>query len=298
MNGTEQEVLEPTALAVREELVPHCSFSGIEFSPTLAAIAKALLIAQGNMDEVFKSSTNPHFRSKYADLPSCINAVKPALQAAGIALLQAATSNADASVVFVETMFLHESGEWVRSRLGLRPVKTDPQGAGSAITYGRRYTVLAMCGVAPEEDDDGNRASGRAITSVEPPSRPAPRPQPAAPPRKPPVPPPAPPAHPEPELPPAGKPPPPTERPPVPPPGPNALPPEPVGPTPAQRKQLFALAAELGMDEKRRHDFGDAQFRKPSSKTWTKDEVSRAIDVLSRRLDARNQAVADAQAGP
>lgn len=250
--------------------------SGIEFSPTLAPIAKALLIAQGNMDEVFKSSTNPHFRSKYADLPSCINAVKPALQAAGIALLQAATSSADASVVFVETMFLHESGEWVRSRLGLRPVKTDPQGAGSAITYGRRYTVLAMCGVAPEEDDDGNRASGRAQTSVEPPSRPAPRPQPASPPRRPPVPPPAPPAHPEPELPPS----------------------EPVGPSPAQRKQLFALADELKMDERARHQFGEIQFRKPSSKTWSREEVSRAIDVLNRRLDARNAAVADAQAGP
>ncbi len=56
-------------------------------------------------------------------------------------------------------MFLHESGEWMRTRLGLIPVKDDPQGAGSAITYGRRYTLLGMCGVAPEEDDDGNAAS-------------------------------------------------------------------------------------------------------------------------------------------
>ena len=133
--------------------------TGIEFSPTLANIAKALIVAQGNMDAVFKDSTNPHFRSKYADLPSCVNATKPALQAAGIALIQAATSSPDASVIFVETMFLHESGEWVRSRLGLRPVKSDPQGAGSALTYGRRYTLLAMCGVAPEDDDDGNAAS-------------------------------------------------------------------------------------------------------------------------------------------
>jgi type IV secretory pathway VirB10-like protein len=116
-----------------------------------------------------------------------------------------------------------------------------------------------------EEDKEPAPEDSSAKTATEPPSRPVPRPQPAAPPRKPPVPPPAPPAHPEPELPPEG-----------------------TGPSPAQRKQLFALADELQMDERARHQFGEIQFRKPSSKTWTKDEVSRAIDVLSRRLDARN----------
>lgn len=132
----------------------------IEFSESLANIAKALIRAQSSMDEVFKDSTNPHFRSKYAALPACLNAVKPALLANGIALVQAPTSSLDASVVYVTTMFLHESGEWMRCRLGLQPQKEDPQGAGSAITYGRRYTLLAMCGVAPEDDDDGNAASG------------------------------------------------------------------------------------------------------------------------------------------
>jgi len=133
--------------------------TGIEFSENLSNIAKALIRAQGSMDELFKDSTNPHFRSKYAALPACLNAVKPALLANGIALLQPPSSSADGTVVFVSTMFLHESGEWMRTRLGLIPVKADPQGACSAITYGRRYTLLGMCGVAPEEDDDGNAAS-------------------------------------------------------------------------------------------------------------------------------------------
>lgn len=138
--------------------------SGVEFSDQLSNIAKALIRAQGSMDEVFKDSTNPHFRSKYAALPACINATKPALLANGIALIQPPTSSADASVVYVTTMFLHESGEWMRCRLGLQPAKDDPQGAGSAITYGRRYTLLGMCGVAPEDDDDGNAASRRTRT--------------------------------------------------------------------------------------------------------------------------------------
>jgi hypothetical protein len=137
--------------------------TGIEFSENLSNIAKALIRAQLSMDEIFKDSTNPHFRSKYAALPACLNAVKPALLANGIALLQPPSSSADGTVVFVSTMFLHESGEWMRTRLGLIPVKDDPQGAGSAITYGRRYTLLGMCGVAPEEDDDGNAASRSAV---------------------------------------------------------------------------------------------------------------------------------------
>jgi hypothetical protein len=64
------------------------------------------------------------------------------------------------ALVNIETMLLHESGEWVRNTLTLRPTKHDPQGVGSAITYGRRYGLQSLCGVAPE-DDDGNKASQR-----------------------------------------------------------------------------------------------------------------------------------------
>lgn len=132
---------------------------GLQWSPTIGQIAKALVLAQGNMDEVRKQSVNPAFHAKYADLAACINAVGPALQGAGLALIQAPSS--DGSIVRVETMFLHTSGEWIKSALGLRPVKSDPQGAGSAITYGRRYGLLGMCGIAPEKDDDGNAGSNR-----------------------------------------------------------------------------------------------------------------------------------------
>lgn len=125
-------------------------------------IAKAMVNAQGRMAGVRKNATNPAFRSTYADLAAVVEAVIPALQEAGIAVIQGAASSFDSAgvVVTVETMLLHTSGQWLKSELGLHPTKADPQGIGSAITYGRRYLLLAMCGVAPE-DDDGNAASGK-----------------------------------------------------------------------------------------------------------------------------------------
>jgi len=130
----------------------------MEFSATFDKLAKALILAQGNMGPVQKSNTNPAFKTQYAGLDGVINAVKPALQSQGIALIQSCGS--DGTNVSVETMLLHESGEWMRSTLMLKPVKPDPQGIGSALTYARRYALMAMCGVAPE-DDDGNGASGQ-----------------------------------------------------------------------------------------------------------------------------------------
>lgn len=131
-------------------------------SESIAEIVKALVLAQGKMGDVRKTSMNPAFRSKYADLAAVVEAVVPALQSAGIAVIQSASCDYredGAAVVTVETMFAHSSGEWIKAALDLRPVKYDPQGVGSAITYGRRYQLLAMAGVAPE-DDDGNSASG------------------------------------------------------------------------------------------------------------------------------------------
>jgi hypothetical protein len=134
--------------------------SALEFSQPNATIAKALVKASAGMDGVRKNAINPAFRSKYADLASVAEAVQPALQAAGIAVVQGASASYDDSgvLVTIETMLLHESGEWVRNTLTLRPTKHDPQGVGSAITYGRRYGLQSLCGVAPE-DDDANKAS-------------------------------------------------------------------------------------------------------------------------------------------
>lgn len=121
-----------------------------------ASIAKAFVAAQKATEAVKKASTNPAFRSKYADLAGVVEAVVPALNENGIGVIQAPAF--DGKRVSVTTTLLHESGSSVTCVLDLTPSKTDPQGVGSATTYGRRYALLAMTGAAPE-DDDGNAAS-------------------------------------------------------------------------------------------------------------------------------------------
>jgi hypothetical protein len=125
-------------------------------SESLKEIAPALVKAQTKIKAALKDSTNPHFRSKYADLSSVVDAVKSPLLECGISFLQG-VQDAEGGVA-VETMLLHTSGEWISSTLRIPAVKQDAQGYGSAITYGRRYGLQAMCGV-PAEDDDGNAAT-------------------------------------------------------------------------------------------------------------------------------------------
>lgn len=120
-------------------------------------IASALVRAQRGFAPALKTSTNPHFRSKYVDLAGCIEAVVDALNAAGIALIQ--RTSEDNTGVTVETVFVHESGEMMEcGKLHVPASKQDPQGYGSALTYARRYSLMAAAGIAPE-DDDGNAAS-------------------------------------------------------------------------------------------------------------------------------------------
>lgn len=122
-----------------------------------APFAKAFIAAQKATEAVKKAAANPAFKSKYADLCEVVEAVVPALNANGIGVMQF-PANRDGKV-YVTTVFFHESGSRVTGVLELTPSKTDPQGVGSAITYGRRYSLLAMTGAAPE-DDDGHAASG------------------------------------------------------------------------------------------------------------------------------------------
>jgi hypothetical protein len=120
-------------------------------------IAPAFIKAKRAFAPALKDKTNPHFRSKYADLGACLEAVDDALLANGIAVYQETFE--DASGVTVETVFMHESGETLRcGKLHVPAAKNDPQGFGSALTYARRYSLMAACGIAPE-DDDGNAAS-------------------------------------------------------------------------------------------------------------------------------------------
>ena len=120
-------------------------------------IYSAFVKAQKAFSPALKSSTNPHFKSKYVDLAGCVEAVMDALNANGIALVQQ-THESDSGVI-VETVFIHESGEFMScGRLHVPSTKQDAQGYGSALTYARRYSLMAACGIAPE-DDDGNAAS-------------------------------------------------------------------------------------------------------------------------------------------
>lgn len=125
----------------------------------IKSCAAALVRAQRAFGPALKDKTNPAFRSRYADLGACVDAVLDALNANGIALVQ--RQHPHEGGVCVETIFLHESGEQISAGLLHVPaVKQDPQGYGSALTYARRYSLMAACGIAPE-DDDGNAASSR-----------------------------------------------------------------------------------------------------------------------------------------
>jgi hypothetical protein len=120
-------------------------------------IAKAFIQAKKEFAPAMKTSTNPHFKSKYTDLAACVEAVDDAFLNNGIVMYQETFE--DGAGVTVETVLLHESGQQIRcGKLHVPASKNDPQGYGSALTYARRYSLMAACGIAPE-DDDGNAAS-------------------------------------------------------------------------------------------------------------------------------------------
>jgi hypothetical protein len=133
-------------------------------SETIGKLATALAKAQGTMDDASKDSTNPHFRSKYADLASVRAAVRGPLSANGLAYVQ--LPSFDGECVRVETVLMHgESGEFLSETLSIPLLKKDAHSIGSAITYARRFSLMAVLGIAPDEDDDGNKASERPAIS-------------------------------------------------------------------------------------------------------------------------------------
>lgn len=113
--------------------------------------AKAFIKAQSEMGKAIKNAANPHLKSKYADLGSVMDAALPALHANGFGLMQPA--GADDRGQYVDTVLLHEGGERFVSRVYLIMGKQDMQALGSAQTYARRYGLLGMAGLAPEDDD-------------------------------------------------------------------------------------------------------------------------------------------------
>jgi hypothetical protein len=131
----------------------------------MKTIHAALVAAQQDFAPALKLATNPHLKSKYADLAACIHAVIDALNHHGIYLLQRAETEAD--TVSVTTTFLHASGETLEAgRLTLPVAKRDPQAYGSAITYARRYSLMSACGIAPEDDDGRGVGEAPAVTRI------------------------------------------------------------------------------------------------------------------------------------
>lgn len=127
-------------------------------SETIVEIAKALIAFQADVKPIDKDGVNPHFKSSYTTLDNMIDGTKPILQKHGLTVMQ--FPGGDGERVTIRTMILHTSGEWIESEpLVLRPTKNDPQGIGSAITYGRRYSYAAALSLSLGDDDDGHAAS-------------------------------------------------------------------------------------------------------------------------------------------
>lgn len=126
----------------------------------------ALLKAQSEFPTLVKDASNPAYRSRYATLAAVQEAAFPILQKNGLIVLQSVrTDVADGRlIVYVGgTLFHVESGESTTQELGMVPARQDPQGVGSAITYGRRYLLMTMLGLVPD-DDDGQAAAVKPAT--------------------------------------------------------------------------------------------------------------------------------------
>jgi hypothetical protein len=125
-------------------------------SESITNLAAAFVKAQAEMSGAKKSAKNPFFKSNYANLEEVICCVKEPFAVHGLGFMQFPISGEGSAGV--ETVILHESGEWISGDFLLDCVKSDPQGMGSAITYARRYGLQSASGI-PSEDDDGNAAS-------------------------------------------------------------------------------------------------------------------------------------------
>lgn len=126
-------------------------------SETINEIAIALIAVQAEIEPAIKDSTNPHFKSRYADLSSIWGSCRTSLAKNHLAVIQSPTF-VDQRVVLI-TRVIHKSGQWIENELSIKPQQDTAQGIGSCITYARRYALASMVGVTVDEDDDGNEAS-------------------------------------------------------------------------------------------------------------------------------------------
>ena len=138
-------------------------------SESVKELAIAMCKAQGEMGGAHKGADNPFFKSKYADLGSVVEAIKQPFATNGLSYIQFPIE--EGGRIGVETVIMHKSGEWLSNKFTVQLTKQDAQGAGSAITYCRRYGLQSIAGI-PSEDDDGNAAStpeqgNQQITNME-----------------------------------------------------------------------------------------------------------------------------------
>lgn len=127
-------------------------------SDSIKNLAVALAKFQSEIENPKNTVDNPFFKSKYAPLNDVLNVVRPLLSKHGLSVIQ--SPGGDGQNISINTMLIHESGEWIEfDPLVLKAEKMTPQGAGSAVTYGRRYSLSAVLGISSEDDDDGNHAS-------------------------------------------------------------------------------------------------------------------------------------------
>jgi hypothetical protein len=146
----------------------------VRFSTELDKIAPALVALQADCPAVRKESSNPHFKSKYASLDAILDVVKPVANKHGIAIIQGDPEADTEGRLSVGTRLLHNSGQWVENAFTMPVERQNPQGIGSAITYGRRYSLGAILAIATDDDDDANAGSQKpAAKAATPATKPA-----------------------------------------------------------------------------------------------------------------------------
>lgn len=134
----------------------------METSETKAELFKAFANFKKKLKQPLKDANNPFFKSKYVPLENVVQVVDEAMIDTGLSYTQG-IADLEEGYLRVDTIVLHESGEYmVIKGSKVKPVKNDPQSAGSAITYARRYSLSTAFGIASDPDDDGNGASQQA----------------------------------------------------------------------------------------------------------------------------------------
>jgi hypothetical protein len=133
----------------------------MEKSTEIKNLATALCEFQGAVETIAKTETNPFFKSKYASLSDILSVIRQPLADNGLSFVQFPKGKYG-----LETMLMHTSGEWLSEWYEMVPTKNDPQGAGSVITYQRRYALGAILGLNIDEDDDGNKGSEKEVITT------------------------------------------------------------------------------------------------------------------------------------